>query len=341
MTVIPDPRGLFRPAPISPVLPLAGLVVLLLLASVLVGPSDLPAGAVLSGLLGQGDPAAVLVAQEIRLPRALLGALVGAGLGLAGAALQGLLRNPLADPGLVGASASASLGAVLALYFGLSSLFGLALPLMGMAGAALGTGLVLALAGREGSTLSLILAGVAVQALAGSLTALALNLAPNPHAALEIAYWLLGSLTDRSLDQLALAAPFILAGMALLLRQGRALDALGLGERTAASLGIDPAATRRHVVLGTVLAVGAGVSVTGSIGFVGLVVPHLLRRLVGGEPGRLLLPSALGGAALLLAADLLVRLVPTNDELRLGVVTGLVGAPFFLHLLRALRTEMR
>lgn len=323
---------------------LAGLGLLLaalFLVSLLVGPAPVPPGQILAGLAGRGDPAVVLVAQEVRLPRALLGALVGAGLGMAGAALQGFLRNPLADPGLVGASASASFGAVLVLYFGLSAQLALAMPLAGMAGAGCGMALILMLAGRQASVLSLILAGVAVQTLAGALTSLALNLAPNPHAALEIAFWLLGSLTDRTRDHVLLAAPFLLVGMAMLARERHSLDALGLGERTAASLGVDVAALRRRIVLGTVLAVGPGVAVTGAIGFIGLVVPHLLRPFVGHEPGRLLLPSALAGGALLLAADILVRLVPTNDELKLGVVTGLIGAPFFLLLLNRLRAEVR
>lgn len=320
---------------------LAALLAVLFVTSLAVGPAAVPPGELLAGLFGRGDPAVVLVAQEIRLPRALLGALVGAGLGMAGAALQGFLRNPLADPGLVGASSSASVGAVLVLYFGLSAAFPLALPLAGMTGAGIGMALILMLAGRQASVLSLILAGVAVQTLAGSLTSLALNLAPNPHAALEIAFWLLGSLTDRTLDHAAVAAPFLAAGLVMLFQARRHLDALGLGERTAISLGVDVDRLRLRVVLGTVLAVGSGVSVTGSIGFIGLVVPNLLRPLVGHEPGRLLLPSALAGGALLLLADILVRLAPTNDELKLGVVTGLIGAPFFLHLLRKLRAEVR
>ncbi|MQP64894.1 iron chelate uptake ABC transporter family permease subunit [Niveispirillum sp. SYP-B3756] len=320
---------------------LSFLLLALLAASFLVGSVPVPAGQMLAALWGQGDGALVLVAQEIRLPRALLGALVGAGLGMAGAALQGYLRNPLAEPGLIGASSAASLGAVLVIYFGLSATWPLSLPLAGMAGAGLAVLLIQGLAGRDASVLLLILAGMAVQSLAASLTALALNLAPNPHAALEIAFWLLGSLTDRTNQHLLLAGPFILAGLWLLASDGRALDALGLGERTAASLGVNLAGLRRRVVLGTVLAVGASVAVTGAIGFIGLVVPHLLRRVTGHQPSRLLWPSALAGACLLLAADLLVRLLPTNDELKLGVVSGLIGAPFFFHLLLRTRADLR
>ncbi|AUN33104.1 FecCD family ABC transporter permease [Niveispirillum cyanobacteriorum] len=324
-----------------PLLLLLILFPILLTASFLIGPADVPAGDLLSGLFsGQASPAA-LIAFEIRLPRALLGALVGAGLGMAGAALQGYLRNPLAEPSLIGASSSASLGAVLAIYFGLSATAPLALPVAGMLGAALAMLLIQGLAGRDASVLMLILAGLAVQTLAGSLTSLALNLAPNPHAALEIAFWLLGSLTDRTNDHLLVAAPFIIAGILVLCGSGRALDALGLGERTAGSMGVDLRALRWRIIIGTVLSVGAAVAVTGSIGFVGLVVPHLLRRVTGNQPSRLLWPSALAGACLLLAADILVRLLPTNDELKLGVVTGLIGAPFFFHLLLKTRERMR
>lgn len=317
------------------------LLALLLVASFLVGPAPIAAGDLLSGLMGGQDGPVALIAQEIRLPRALLGALVGAALGMAGAALQGYLRNPLAEPGLIGASSAASFGAVLVIYFGLSAAYPLALPLAGIAGAGVAVLLIQGLAGRDASVLMLILAGLAVQTMAASLTSLALNLAPNPHAALEIAFWLLGSLTDRTMQHLAVASPFILAGLLLLASSGKALDALGLGERTAASMGVDLTSLRRRTVLGTVLAVGAAVSVTGAIGFIGLVVPHLLRRVTGHQPSRLLWPSALAGACLLLAADLGVRLVPTNDELKLGVVTGLVGAPFFFHLLLKTRAEMR
>jgi iron complex transport system permease protein len=254
--------------------------------------------------------------------------------------LQGLLRNPLAEPGLVGASGMASLGAVIVLYFGLAVAVPLAVPLAGIAGALLAVALLYLLAGREANTATIILAGVAVNALAGAGVALALNLAPSAYAAVEIAFWLLGSLADRSLDHLAFAAPFILVGAALLLSSGRALDALALGEESAISLGVALGRLRLTAILGAGLAVGAGVAIAGSIGFVGLVVPHLLRPLFGHEPGRLLLPSALGGAALLLAADIGVRLIPSSQELKLGVLTALIGAPFFLALLWRLRREV-
>ncbi len=290
---------------------------------------------------GNLDPNLILILTEIRLPRALLGVFVGAALGLSGAALQGFLRNPLADAGLIGVSATASLGAVLVLYSGLAAAFALALPLGGLAGAGLAVLLVYMLAGHDSSMLTLILAGVAVNSFAAALTALALNLAPNPYAVLEIVFWLLGSLADRGMDQVWLAAPFIVLGSLLLLSSGRALDALSLGEDAARSLGFSLSRLRLQVIGGTALAVGAAVAVTGSIGFVGLVVPHLLRPLVRHQPSALLGLSALGGAALLLAADIVVRLIHTQVELKLGVVTALIGGPFFLYLLMATRRQMR
>jgi iron complex transport system permease protein len=300
----------------------AGLALLLALATVslLVGP-----GGGLIGLADDDPQTAALIVREIRLPRTLLAALAGATLGLSGAALQGLLRNPLAEPGLIGASSSAALGAVVVLYFGLSSAFPLALPLAGMAGALASVAVLYLLAGRETGTMTLILAGIAVNSFATALTALALNLAPNPYAVYEIVFWLLGSVADRDLAGLGLAAPPALVGCVLLLGARRGLDALSLGE--------DVRGLVARVVIGTALAVGAVVSVTGVIGFVGLVVPHLLRPLLGHRPGALLPASALGGAVLLLAADIAVRLPSGGPELRLGVVTALVGAPFFLWLL--------
>ena len=311
---------------------LAALTVALFAASLLVGPAHLAPLASLDALLTGRNPATALVMREIRLPRALLALLIGGSLGLSGAALQGYLRNPLAEPGLLGISGAAALGAAIALYTGLSALFPLALPLTALAGAALATLLVQGLAGAGGGSITLILAGIAVSSLTGALTSLVLNLSPNPFAASEIVYWLLGSLADRSMLHVWLAAPFILAGSALLLTLGRALDALTLGEDAAASMGVTLTRTRTLAVAGTALAVGAGVAVAGAIGFLGLVVPHLLRPFVGALPSRLLPASALGGATLLLAADLAVRLIAPDRDLKLGVLTALVGAPFFLWL---------
>ena len=304
---------------------LLSALVVLAAASLLIGPA---------GLSG-------LVVTEICVPRVVLAIAVGASLGLTGAALQGLLRNPLAEPGLIGAAPAASFGAALAFYFGLAGYSPFAVPLAAMTGAGAAVVLLYALAGRDSSMLSLVLAGVAVSSFAGALTALALNLAPSPFAALEIAFWLLGSLADRTLTDVYVAVPLMALGWALVLTTGRALDALTLGEDAARSLGVDLGRLRLTLVASIALAVGAAVSVSGAIGFVGLVVPHLLRRFVGYQPGRLLMPSALGGAVLVLAADLVVRFVSTGIELKLGVVTALVGAPFFLSLVLSTRRAMR
>ncbi|RDD63026.1 FecCD family ABC transporter permease [Ferruginivarius sediminum] len=318
---------------------LALLVIAAFAGSLLVGPAGLAPLAVLDGLFGLRSETVVLVVQEIRLPRSLLAATIGATLGLAGAALQGYLRNPLAEPGLIGISGAAALGAVLTLYTGLSAAFSLALPIGGMAGAVCAVLLVQALAGRDAGTLSLILAGVAVTSFAAALTSLALNLAPSPFAALEIVFWLLGSLSGRSMEHVALAVPFMAIGWLLLASCARGLDALTLGEDAARSLGFDLRALRRRLILGTALSVGAATAVAGAIGFVGLVIPHLLRPLVGYRPGALLPVSALGGAVLLLLADMAVRVVTPGQELKLGVVTALIGAPFFFWLVVQSRRE--
>ncbi len=310
---------------------LLSLVAGLFLASLLTGPAGLGWRGVPALL--SGDGAAGLVMQEIRLPRALLGVMVGASLGLAGAAMQGYLRNPLAEPGIIGVGASAGLGAVLAMQTGLAAAFPAALPLAALAGAVLCVLVLLAIAGTYGGTFTLILGGIAVSSLATALTALVLNLSPNPFAASEIVFWMLGSLADRSFTHVWLALPVMVVGWVLLSGLGRGLDALTLGEDAAAGLGIRLARLRLLLVLGVAAAVGAATAVAGVIGFVGLVVPHLLRGLTGARPSRLLFASALGGAALVLAADVAVRIVAPQEDLKLGVLTALVGAPLFLHLI--------
>lgn len=318
---------------------LALLVVVLMLASLLIGPAGLPVGDSLRALFGAGDQMLVLVMQELRLPRALLGAMVGAALGLSGAVLQGFLRNPLAEPGLIGTSASAALGAVLALYTGLATVWAPALPLAALAGALVSVLLILLLAGPRGGTLVLILAGIAISALAGAATSLVLNLSPNPFAANEIVFWMLGSLADRSMLHVWTALPLMGLGLALLWRIGPALDALTLGEDAAASAGIRLGRLRLRIIGGVAALIGASVAVAGAIGFVGLVVPHILRAAVGASPARLIPVSALGGAAMVLAADIAVRLLLPGRDLKLGVVTALIGAPFFLHLILRSRRQ--
>ncbi|MBW7923038.1 MAG: iron ABC transporter permease [Rubellimicrobium sp.] len=312
-------------------------VAVLFAASLLIGPGGLGLGESLRALFtGEGGPVA-LVMREIRLPRAILGLLVGATLGLSGAAMQGYLRNPLAEPGLIGVTATSALGAVLALQTGLVAAFSLALPVAALAGAALSVVLVLLLAGPRGGALALILAGVAIAALAGALTSLVLNLSPNPYAASEIIYWMMGSLADRSFTHVWIAAPFIALGLAALVTLGPGLDALTLGEDAAQSMGVNIARLRLVLILGTAASVGAAVAVAGAVGFVGLVVPHILRPFVAARPSRLLWASAFGGAAMLLAADIATRLIAPERDLKLGVLTAIVGAPFFLHLIWRLR----
>lgn len=315
-------------------------LILFFVGSLAVGPAAVSLPLAIREWWSGGDGTAGVIFAEIRLPRALLGLGTGAVLGLSGAALQGLLRNPLAEPGVIGVSASAGLGAVIAFYSGASLLFPLALPIGGMAGALIAVTLLYLLAGRQASVLTLILAGVAISSLAGALTSLTLSLSPNPFALTEIVFWMLGSLADRSMNHVGVAAPFMALGGLLLLLSGRGLDALSLGEGTAQSMGFSPRRTGTLVILGTALSVGAAVSVAGAIGFIGLIVPHLLRPLAGAQPSRLLPLSALGGAVLLLAADTALRLGGPGPELKLGVVTALLGAPFFLALVLKTRTRM-
>lgn len=318
---------------------LALAVIAMVGISIGVGYAPLDLGTAFSDALSgrQSLPALVLV--ELRLPRALLGALVGFSLGMAGAAMQGLLRNPLAEPGILGISSAAAFGAVVAFYSGFAGLFALALPIGGIAGAMLATLLLYGFVGRGAGTMTLILVGVAINSFAGAMTSLALNLAPNPYAALEIVFWLMGSLADRSLTHIWLVLPLMLLGWALLLSSGPALDGLTLGEDTARSLGFDLAWLRVRLIAGAALSVGSAVAVTGAIGFVGLVVPHILRPFIGHRPGKLLLVSGLGGAVLTLAADTALRLLPIRPELKLGVVTALIGAPFLFSLIHRLRRE--
>lgn len=319
---------------------LFSLVSGLFLVSLTVGPAPVSAAESLAALFTGDDGALGLVMREIRLPRAILGALVGASLGLSGAALQGYLRNPLAEPGLIGISASSALGAVIALHTGIAAAFALALPLFALAGALGAVLLILLLAGSRGGSLTLILAGIAISALAGAFLSLVLNLSPNPFAVNEIVFWMMGSLADRSFLHVWLAAPFMAVGWALLLPVGRGLDALTLGEDAAASLGIRLERLRLLVVLGTAAAVGAATAVAGAIGFVGLVVPHILRPFVRGRPAALLPASALGGAALVLAADIAVRLILPRQDLKLGVLMAIIGAPLFLHLIYRTRRSL-
>jgi iron complex transport system permease protein len=311
------------------------LVALLTIASIAVGRIVLDWNVWLSQ-----DAIGRTILLELRLPRALLGVAIGAALGLAGAALQGYLRNPLADPGTLGISSMAAFGAVLSIFFGTADLHPWVLPASGVAGAIIGMFALFLLAGMTASALTLILSGVILSAVAVAGIALVLSLSPSPWAAGEIVRWLLGALADRSLDDLLIAAPLIVVGAMLILTSRRALDALTLGEIGARSLGVDLGRAQRQLAGGVGLVVGGSVAVSGIIGFVGLVVPHLLRPLVGSKPSALLVPSAVGGAALVLAGDVIVRLLPGGSEVQLGVVMSLIGAPFFFALLYSLRRQV-
>jgi iron complex transport system permease protein len=308
-------------------------LIIALLASLMAGRHWIPFEAWLSGDLRS------MIVMELRLPRACLGALVGAALGMSGAAMQGYLRNPLADPGLFGISSSAALGAVTSLYFGFA-VSAFLLPLFALVGAGLGMLALALLSGRSGSLITFTLAGILLSSLTGSLTSLLISLAPTPFAASEIITWLMGALMDRSWEDVKLALPLIALGMIFLLIAGRNLDALTLGEAAAQSLGVNMTRLQWLVALGIGLCVGTSVAVAGIIGFVGLVVPHLVRPLVGHQPSALLIPSALAGALLIVLADCTVRILPSASELRLGIAMAVLGAPFFLLLLFKMRREI-
>jgi iron complex transport system permease protein len=311
----------------------AVLVALLALGSLGTGPVRLSPLTVIDALLGGGTDVQRIIVQEIRLPRMILGLAIGAILGLSGAALQGLLRNPLASPSLFGAPQSAAFGATLMIALGWADVRSYALPVAGVTMAFVSVFVLLAIAGRSAGLLLLILSGLAISSLAGAATSLVMNLSSNPFAALEIAFWLLGSLEDRSFRHVMLALPFIIAGAVVLISRRNAFRALSLGEETAQSLGVDVSRLRLLVIAGVALGVGGAVAVSGTIGFIGLVAPHLVRPLIGHDPARLLIPSALAGAALLLAADIAVRVIPSTTDIKVGVLTSIIGVPFFLYLI--------
>ena len=318
--------------PALSILLLAAAVVLLFLISLGIGPVQLGPVVVTKALFGAGDPIDVLIVRDLRLPRTLLAAMIGATLAISGAALQGLVRNPLAGPSIFGAPSAAAFGAVTAIGLGLADALSYALPLAAMLGALLSVGALLMLAGVSASMLTLLLAGLALSSLASAAVSLALNLASSPFAALEIAFWLLGSLEDRSFHHVAMAAPPILGCWALLIATRGSLRALTLGEDVARTSGVDVKRLKLLTVIGVALGVGGAVAVAGAISFVGLVTPHLVRPLVGHDPARVHIPAMLAGAALLLAADCACRLIPTTSEIRIGVFTALIGAPFFIWL---------
>ena len=286
------------------------------------------------------DPAlATTLLVELRLPRTLLALGYGATLGITGAALQALFANPLASPDITGSSSGAAMGAVFASYW-----LGVASPILMALAGALGAGLalviLLALAGRRTDKVALLLAGLAVSLAAGAATSLLLALAPSPFAFYDSFDWLMGGFTDRSLGQAAAALIPAAIACALLLRRARALDLMALGDDVLASLGHKPRRLGIEIICLSAIAVGACVSVCGAIGFVGLIAPVVARRLTRGHPGRALVPAGLIGGGLVLGADLLVRAIPLDRAIPVGVVTTLIGTPIFIAVLMSMRSRM-
>lgn len=316
----------------NPVL-IGGLIVasaLLILAAIMLGSTPLGTRQILQALMGQGPAGDAIVLWDIRLPRAIAAYAVGAALGLSGAALQGLLRNPLAEPGVLGVSASASLFATFTLYFGFSAISSLVLPLAAIAGALVATSFLAVVASRVNSVVALILIGVGISSFSGALMTLLMNFAPNPFSLSDMINWMMGTVANRSFEDILFAAPFLILGSMLILSSGKDLSAFTLGEEAASGIGVNLTAVRMKIVFGTGFCTGAAVAIAGAVGFVGIVAPHLVRPHVDHEPSATLLPSALLGGVILVAADIFIRVAPTAAELKLGVVAALLGAPIFI-----------
>ena len=319
---------MMRDSLLMPALIIASVIALV--AACFLGSTALPADRLLSALFGGADAGDRLVVWQIRLPRAIAAYIVGAALGISGAALQGLLRNPLAEPGVLGVSASASLMATFSLYYGIATITPWALPIAAIIGALTATAVITIAALRTQSVVTLILIGVGLSSFAGAAMSLLMNLAPNPFSLSDMINWMLGSVANRSFDEIRLAAPFILAGGLILFGTRRGLSALTLGEEAASGIGLDLRRQRIATVVGAGLATGGAVALAGAIGFVGIVAPHIIRPFVRHDPARSLIPSALLSGLILVVADIFVRLIPTSSELKLGVVAALIGAPAFV-----------
>ena len=319
---------MMRDSLLMPALIIASVIALV--AACFLGSTALPADRLLSALFGGANAGDRLVVWQIRLPRAIAAYIVGAALGISGAALQGLLRNPLAEPGVLGVSASASLMATFSLYYGIATITPWALPIAAIIGALTATAVITIAALRTQSVVTLILIGVGLSSFAGAAMSLLMNLAPNPFSLSDMINWMLGSVANRSFDEIRLAAPFILAGGLILFATRRGLSALTLGEEAASGIGLDLRRQRIATVVGAGLATGGAVALAGAIGFVGIVAPHIIRPFVGHDPARSLIPSALLSGLVLVVADIFVRLIPTSSELKLGVVAALIGAPAFV-----------
>lgn len=309
---------------------LALVAALLFAVSALVGTAPLPLGDTLAALIGQGDERVRAILWELRLPRAAAAFAVGAALGLAGAALQGLLQNPLAEPGVLGVSAFSALGAVIAIFFGFAAVNSFAVPIAAILGAGIATLLLVFAASRGAGSVTLLLIGIGLSSFAGALMSLALNMAPNPYSLADLVNWMMGSVANRSWADILLGAPGWIIGAALVFLAGPGLRALSLGDETAKSLGADPRRIRLLVIGGTSLLAGASVATAGTIGFVGIVAPHIIRPFVRHDPQRLLIPSALLAGIILMVADIAIRVLPFQQELKLGVAAALVGGPVFI-----------
>ncbi|MFC7290426.1 FecCD family ABC transporter permease [Hirschia litorea] len=316
---------------------IAGCILALVLACFL-GSTPLGFERVFAALMGQGSAGDTLVIWQIRLPRALAAFSVGAALGISGAALQGLLRNPLAEPGVLGVSSSASLAATFTIYYGLTAFSPWAMPISAIIGALAATTILALAAITTQSVVTLILIGVGISSFTAAMMSLLLNLAPNPFSISDMINWMLGSVANRSFEDLQLSVPFIVIGMAILFGTRRGLSALTLGDEAANGIGLNLKHQRIAVVLGAGLTTGAAVSLAGAIGFVGIVAPHIIRPLVRHDPARSLLPSALLAGLFLTIADIFVRIIPTQTELKLGVVAALIGAPAFIWIAIQRRT---
>ena len=310
-----------------------------IIAACLLGSTPLSAGQVMAALIGQADATDQMIVWSIRLPRALAALFVGAALGLSGAALQGLLRNPLAEPGVLGVSATASFSACFTHYYGVAAATPLVVPIAAIVGALAATALLAAAAVRTQSVVTLILVGVGLASFAGAAMSLLMNFAPTPFTLSDMINWMLGSVANRSFDDIALCAPFMAVGASILLASRRGLSALSLGEESAMGAGLDLPRQRLLTIVGAGLATGASVALAGAIGFIGIIAPHAVRPLVGHDPARSLVPSALLAALTLVLADILVRLLPTTNELQLGVVAAFVGAPAFVWIATQRRNQ--
>ena len=301
-----------------------------ILAACMLGSTKMELPRFISAVLNTPSSADSIVIWQIRLPRALAAFVVGAALGASGAALQGLLRNPLAEPGVLGVTSAAALAATFAIYYGFAARSPYLLPIYSIAGALAATVLLAVAAIRIKSVVTLILLGVGLSSLSTAIMSVLLNLAPHPFSLSEMINWLLGSVANKSMDDLLVALPFVVVGLTILFINRRGLSALTLGEEAAAGVGLNLRSLRTAVVIGSGIATGASVALAGAIGFVGIIAPHVVRPFVGYDPARTLVPSAILAGLILVVADIGVRLIPTSSELKLGVVAALIGAPVFI-----------